>query len=352
MLPAPDEMYRAVVERDTEYDGVFFTAVRTTGIFCRPTCPAKKPLRENVEFFSSTRNALAAGYRPCLRCKPLVPAGGVPDWLRDVLVEIDRDPSRRWTDGDLRAREVDPARARRWFQANHGMTFHAYQRARRLGRAFVSIHHGDDVTGAAFDHGYESLSGFRDAFARLFGEPPGRSRAKRATPVTVSRLTTPLGPMIAAATERGVCLLEFADRRMLETQIRRLRRLIAGAAFTPGRSEHLDLLDRELQRYFAGELQRFTVPTDVPGTEFQRSVWDRLIEIPYGELSTYEAIARGIGRPTAMRAVGRANGDNRLAIMIPCHRVVRSDGSLCGYGGGVWRKQRLLDLERAGRYSD
>ena len=348
-LPSPDEMYQAVVERDTEYDGVFFTAVRTTGIFCRPTCPAKKPLRENVEFFGPTRDALAAGYRPCLRCTPMEPVGGVPDWLREVLVEIDRDPSRRWTDGDLRAHAVDPARARRWFQANHGMTFHAYQRARRLGRAFVSIRHGDDVTGAAFDHGYESLSGFRDAFARLFGEPPGRSRAKETTPVAVSRLTTPLGPMIAAATERGVCLLEFADRRMLETQIRRLRRLLAGATFTPGSCTHLDLLDRELQRYFAGKLQRFTVPTDVPGTEFQRSVWDRLIEIPYGELSTYEAIARKLGRPTAMRAVGRANGDNRLAIMIPCHRVVRSDGSLCGYGGGVWRKRRLLDLERAGR---
>ena len=133
------------------------------------------------------------------------------------------------------------------FKANHAMTFHPYQRSRRLGRAFVSIRHGDDVTGAAFDHGYESLSGFRDAFARLFGEPPGRSRAKETTPVTVSRLTTPLGPMIAAATERGVCLLEFADRRMLETQIRRLRRLLAGATFTPGSCTHLDLLDRELQ---------------------------------------------------------------------------------------------------------
>ncbi len=347
-LPPVDEMFRAVVERDGDYDGVFFTAVRTTGIFCRPICPAKKPRRENVEFFPSTRDALAAGYRPCQRCRPMEPPGDAPPWLRNLLAEIERDPYRRWTDADLRARSLDPARVRRWFRANHGMTFHAYQRSRRLGLALVRIRHGDDLTGAAYDHGYESLSGFRDAFARLFGEPPGRSRRQERMPALVTRLTTPLGPMIAAATDEGVCLLEFADRRMLETQVRRLRRLLDGAVFTPGSNRHLRRLEDELQRYFAGSLERFSVALDIRGTEFQLAVWQQLLQVPYGKTGTYEQLARAIGRPSATRAVGRANGDNRLAILIPCHRIVRSDGTLCGYGGGVWRKQRLLDLERLG----
>jgi AraC family transcriptional regulator of adaptative response/methylated-DNA-[protein]-cysteine methyltransferase len=346
-LPPTDEMFRAVVERNGAYDGVFFTAVRTTGIFCRPTCPAKKPRRENVEFFSTTKDALASGYRPCQRCRPMELPGDAPPWLRDLLAEIERDPSRRWTDADLRARSVDPARARRWFRANHGMTFHAYQRARRLGLALIRIRRGDDLLGAAHDHGYESQSGFRDAFAQLFGEPPGRSRAHGTTPAVVTRLTTPLGPMVAAATDKGVCLLEFADRRMLETQVRRLRRLLDGAVFAPGSNRHLERLDDELKRYFAGELRRFGVDLDVAGTPFQRAVWQRLMRVPYGRTGTYEQIAREIDRPTAMRAVGRANGDNRLAILIPCHRIVRTDGSLCGYGGGLWRKRRLLELERA-----
>ena len=348
-LPSTDEMFRAVTERDRAYDGVFVTAVRTTGIFCRPTCPAKKPRRENVEFFSTTRDALAAGYRPCLRCRPMEPAGDLPVWLRDLLADVERDPARRWSDADLRARSLDPARVRRWFHAHHGMTFHAYQRARRLGLALARIRHGDDLTGAAFDHGYESLSGFRDAFARLFGETPGSSRTRGTTHGVVTRLTTPLGPMVAAVTDRGVCLLEFADRRMLETQVRRLRRRLGGAVFTPGTHPHLDRLEEQLREYFNGRLRRFDVPLDLPGTEFQHSVWQELQQVPYGETSTYERLARAIGRPTATRAVGRANGDNRLAILVPCHRIVRSDGTLCGYGGGVWRKQRLLDLERMHR---
>jgi len=348
-LPPADEMFRAIVERDSAYDGVFFTAVRTTGIFCRPTCPAKKPRQENVEFFPSTREALAAGYRPCQRCRPMESSGDAPPWLRDLLAEIERDPSKRWTDAELRVRSLDPARVRRWFRTHHGMTFHAYQRARRLGLALVRISRGDDVTGAAYDHGYESLSGFRDAFARLFGDTPGRTRARERTSAVVTRLTTPLGPMIAAATDEGVCLLEFADRRMLKTQIGRLRRLLGSAVFAPGTNRHLKRLEDELRRYFDGNLQEFGVALDIRGTEFQRSVWERLLRVPYGERSSYEQIAREIGRPTATRAVGRANGDNRLAILIPCHRVVRSDGTLCGYGGGVWRKRRLLDFEQSNR---
>ena len=341
-LPPAREMYDAFRNRDSSYDGVFITAVRTTGIFCRPTCSARKPRDENVEFYPSTKDALLAGYRPCKRCRPMELNGLVPDWLRGLKDELEQEPSRRWRDADLRARRLDPTRVRRWFQSHHGMTFHAYQRARRLGLAMGRIRHGDALTAAAYDHGFESTSGFNDAFGRLFGSSPGRSRTGRL--ITVTRLLTPLGPMVAGATDEGICLLEFADRTMLETQVKRLAKWL-NAVVAPGTHPHLEQLDRELAQYFAGDLRVFIAPLVVPGTPFQTIVWDQLGKIPYGETRSYEQLARTIGRPTAQRAVGRANGDNRLAIVVPCHRVVRSDGSLCGYGGGLWRKQYLLDLE-------
>jgi AraC family transcriptional regulator of adaptative response/methylated-DNA-[protein]-cysteine methyltransferase len=343
-MPSEDEMYRAVVERDSSYDGVFTVAVRTTGIFCRPTCPARKPQKENVEFFRSVGDALAAGYRPCKRCRPLEPSGKAPAWLLSLLDAVAADPGRRWTDADIRATGTDPVRVRRWFQENHGVTFHAYQRSRRLGLALGQMRSGGDQIGAAYDHGYESLSGFREAFERLFGGPPGRKQG--AAQAVVTRYTTPLGPMLAAATDEGVCLLEFHDRRMLETQIKRVRQRLR-CEVTPGLNAHLQKLEDELTRYFAGTLERFSVPLVLAGTEFQEAVWNRLLAIPYGETLSYERLARDIGRPGAQRAVGRANGDNRLAIVVPCHRVIRSDGTLCGYGGGLWRKQYLLELERA-----
>ncbi len=343
-LPPEKEMYRALVDRDSAYDGVFFVAVKTTGICCRPTCPARKPQRKNVEFFRSLGDALAAGYRPCKRCRPLEPRGKTPGWLSELLKEIEADPARRWRDADLRGLSLDPARVRRWFNDQHGMTFHAYQRSRRLGLALGQMQSGEKQAGAAYDHGYESLSGFRDAFEKTFGGPPGQSKSARAAIVT--RFLTPLGPMLAAAYDDGLCLLEFHDRRMLETQIKRVKKLLE-CEIVPGNHPVLKQTGEQLKDYFNGTLKQFTVPLVLKGTEFQEAVWGRLLKIPYGETLSYEQLARDIGRPGAQRAVGRANGDNRLGIIVPCHRVVRSDGSLCGYGGGVWRKRHLLDLEQA-----
>ncbi len=343
-MPPVHEMYKALERRDCGYDGVFFTAVRTTGIFCRPSCPAKTPGRQNVEFYRSTHDALVAGYRPCKRCRPMEPNGNTPPWLEELIGRVEQDPARRWSDADLRALSIDPTRVRRWFRANHGMTFHAFQRARRLGLALDQIRQGLPLTGAAYNHGYESLSGFRDAFERIFGATPGRSRT--ATPMWVGRLLTPLGPMVAGATDEGICLLEFADRSTLEAQLRRLRSHLDCVA-VPGDHPHLTQLEDEITRYFEGTLQQFSLELVVPGTTFQRAAWRALRAIPYGQTRTYEDQARSIGKPTAVRAVGRVNADNRIAILIPCHRVIRSNGALSGYGGGAWRKQFLIDLERA-----
>jgi AraC family transcriptional regulator, regulatory protein of adaptative response / methylated-DNA-[protein]-cysteine methyltransferase len=346
-LPPRDEMLRAFHERDASYEGVFVTAVKTTGIFCRPTCTARRPKPDNVEFFASPRDALFAGYRPCRRCSPLEIAGSAPDWLRPVLDAVAAEPERRWRDADLAALGVSPERLRRWFKTHHEMTFQAYCRARRLGAALREIGDGEHVTAAAFDYGWESLSAFTDAFRRVFGAPPTGAR-RTVTPLLTRRMLTPLGPMVACATADALCLLEFAERRMLEGQLRRVRHAL-DAVPTPGNNDVLERTAAELDAYFSGSLRAFTVPTAQPGSAWQQRVWARLVEIPYGETTSYGAIARDLGLPRHPRAVASAVGDNALGIIVPCHRVVGAAGDLTGYGGGLWRKRRLLDHEAGAR---
>ena len=342
-LPPRSEMVRAMQESDSSYEGIFFTAVRTTGIFCRPTCSARKPKPENVDFFATVDEALAAGYRPCKRCRPLDMADDVPDWVSALLAAAEDAPENRWTNETLMARGIDPVKLRRWFKQHYGMTFHAYIRARRLAAALGSLHEGDSIDGAAFDHGYESVSGFRDAFRKTFGTTPGR--AEESNPLLFTRLTTPLGPMLAMAEKEGLVLLEFIDRPVLLQEIDTLKQRY-GYAPVPGRNAHLETLEGELTRYFEGKLTRFSVPLRMPGTAFERSVWAMLCAIPCGETRTYGALAASLGKPQASRAVGAANGRNRIAIVVPCHRVIGADGSLTGYGGGQPRKAFLLRLER------
>ncbi len=284
-----------------------------------------------------------AGFRACLRCRPLDFAGAPPDWVKTLVAEIDAAPEARITDSDLRIRGLDPARARRFFLKQYGMTFQAYCRAKRMGQAIDQLRRGAPVDEVALENGYDSHSGFRDAFVKTFGRPPGKGRDVES--MYVAWIESPLGPLITAATTEGICLLEFTERRMLEAQFATLRRRFS-CPIVPGRNGHIEVLERELNEYFAGARNHFTVPTVAPGTPFQTRVWDALKTIPFGKTWSYEDLARAIGSPGASRAVGTANGMNRVAILIPCHRVVNKDGKLGGYGGGVWRKQRLLELER------
>lgn len=342
-MPPTSEMEQAYLARDASYNGVFFLGVRTTGIFCRPTCPARTPLPKNVEYFPTARAALFAGYRPCRRCRPLEPDDR-PEWSSQLLADVERDPNSRITDADLKARGIDPATVRRYFLRHYGMTFQAYTRARRLATALRRIREGAALDTVVFESGYDSHSGFRDAFARTFGETPSRSNGEC---VFLSWLRSPLGPLVAGATAKGVCLLEFTDRRMLEAQFATVRRLFGGLA-VPGSNPHLDLLENELSLYFTGALRNFSVPLDYRGTAFQRRVWEQLLSIPYGETRSYEQLASAVGQSRAVRAVGRANGLNPISVLIPCHRVINKNGELGGYGGGLRRKQYLLDLERLG----
>ncbi len=348
VLPKPAEMSRAMLRRDTGYDGVFFVAVRTTGVFCRPSCPARKPRLRNVEYFSCSREALLAGYRPCKRCRPMDTDGRPPDWVARLLSRVEARPTVRLADSDLRAMSVDPSRARRWFNRHYGMTFQAYHRSRRMGLALAEIRRGADLTATALNCGYGSNSGFREAFEKTFGRPPGKARA--ADCIVASWLSSPVGPLLVAAAREGLCFLEFTDRRAIEAQIATLRKRI-DRPVVPGRNRHIDRVTKELARYFDGKLTVFETPLVIAGTPFQEAVWRRLLRIPFGETISYDRLARDIDRPGAQRAVGTANGANRISILIPCHRVIRASGDLGGYGGGLWRKRLLLDLERrvAGR---
>ena len=342
-LPDTEIMYDAVLKKDESFEGIFYTAVKTTGIFCRPGCTARTPKKENVEFYASTREAILNGYRPCKICSPLTPKGHAPEWLKPLLEEINNSSNLRIKDWNLRELGLDPARVRRWFKKNHGMTFQTYLRVLRVSSAFKQIKHGDKVIEAAFDSGYESLSGFTDSFKKTMGYSPVNSKINQV--VVIKKLLTPLGPMLAGATEKGICLLEFMDRRMLETQIKIIKKTLK-TELIPGSSKHFDELQLQLDSYFAGKLNKFTIPLDMVGTDFQKKVWRVLQTIPHGSTRSYKQQAELIGNPQAVRAVAKANGDNRISILIPCHRVIGSDGKLVGYGGGLWRKKYLLDLEK------
>ena len=337
------EMERAFFSRDVGYDGLFFAAITTTGIFCRPSCPAKKPLPENVVYYAAAADALFSGYRPCKRCAPLASASD-PVWVGELVAEIERDPTRRIKEGELRERGLDPATVRRRFAARFGLSFNAFQRARRLAAAFEDIKDGSALDDVVLDHGFESYAGFREAFSKLFGSPPGAVARGKADFVRIAWLESALGPLVAGATDRGIALLEFSDRRMLEVQSKTLTRRL-DLPVVPGRNALLDRLEAQLGEYFAGRRREFDLPIVEPGTPFQEKVWSALRTIPCGATWSYADLAKAIGEPKAVRAVARANGMNRVAILVPCHRVIGADGGLGGYGGGIWRKRVLLDLE-------
>jgi AraC family transcriptional regulator of adaptative response/methylated-DNA-[protein]-cysteine methyltransferase len=345
VLPPTAVMQRAVERSDADFDGVFIVAVRTTGIFCRPSCPAR-PLPKNRLFFPTAGDALRAGYRPCKRCRPLLAGGATPELIGRLLDHVEANPARRLPDKSLRRIDVDPVAARRYFLHHFGMTFQSYCRGRRLGEAFRKVQRGASLDTIALDHGYESLSGFRDAFGKAFGKPPRQANGSCAV---VSWIESPVSPILLAATEAGLCALEFVGRTDLDGQLSALGHSLR-LPVVPGTNAHIQKATRELKEYFAGRRKEFTVPLVPIGTPFQLAVWDQLLRIPYAETCSYEDLARAVNKsPTACRAVGQANGRNRIVIMIPCHRVVNKDGSLGGYGGGLWRKRFLLELERKHR---
>ncbi|WP_306552769.1 bifunctional transcriptional activator/DNA repair enzyme AdaA [Chryseobacterium sp. WG23] len=337
-------MYEASFNKDSSFEGVFWMAVKTTGIFCRPTCTARKPKFENVEFFTNTKDAILKGYRPCKVCKPLENPDVTPEHIKRLLQEIAEDPSLKLKDYDLVKRGLEPATVRRWFLKHHGITFHTFQRMSKLNAAFKKLQQGESVTEVAFETGYESLSGFNESFKNIFGVSPKNNRIEKI--IDLKRIETMLGTMIACADEKGICLLEFSDRKALPTELKSISKHL-NANIVQGENPHFMTLEKELSEYFEGKRTVFTVPLSPVGTTFQIQVWDILQTIPYGRTRSYQEQADILGNPKSVRAVANANGFNKISIIIPCHRVIGSNGQLTGYGGGIWRKQKLLELEKA-----
>ena len=343
-LPPRGPMLRAFLDGDPEAEGIFIVAVRTTGIFCRPTCPARKPRPENVEFYPDPSAALRAGYRACKRCRPMDAVRKPPALVERLRTMVDDAPSHRVGDKDLIARGIDPSTARRQFRRYFGMTFHAYQRSRRIGSALRDVQNGNGIMEVGLDAGYASASAFRDAFAKVFGRPP--REARDADGLFARRIETPLGAMLALADDDGLRLLDFLDRPDLARKASALGETL-GRAVVHADHPILDAVADQLDAYFAGERLTIDVPLASLGSAWQRAVWEGLRAIPPGETRSYVQLAEALGRPTASRAVGHANSRNPIAIVVPCHRVIRADGALSGYAGGPWRKQWLLDHERS-----
>ena len=340
-LPPPEVLFAALQARDPSWEGRALVGVATTGIYCRLTCPARKPLFRNCRWFASPEAAEAAGFRPCLRCHPRGPQAEGEPLVRALLARLKADPERAWTEAGLIEEGYDPSTVRRAFQRHFGRTFLATAREARLRAGVARLQKGAAVIDAQLDSGFDSASGFRAAFARLFGHAPSQMREGRAL---AEWIDTPLGGMIAVADTEALHLLEFTDRKVLAEGLRKLSAILGGRIGL-GRTPIHDHIEAELDAYFAACAGAFTTPIALHGTDFQQQVWRALLAIPAGETRSYAQLAAAIGRPNAVRAVAAANANNRLAVIVPCHRVIGSDGSLTGYAGGLWRKQKLIAIE-------
>ena len=345
MFDLPDDaiLYDALSARDPAFEGRAYVGVTSTGIFCRLTCPARKPRPEICRWFARPEEAQAAGFRPCKRCYPVGATAEGDAAVLALRAAIEADPGRRWTETDVEEMGFDPSTIRRAFRRHFGVTFLQMARETRLREGARRVATGDAVIEAQLDAGFDSASGFRQAFAKLFGHPPAAMRG--ANGLVADWIDTPLGGMIAVADDSALHLLEFTDRKALKPQLAKVSK-DAGGKVGLGQSDVTRATADQLGAYFAGERARFDLPLAPHGTPFQRRVWDALCDIPAGRTRSYAQVADAIGQPTATRAVARANATNGIAIVIPCHRVIGADGTLTGYAGGLWRKEKLISVER------
>ena len=338
--------WRAARARDARWDGSFVFAVRSTGIYCRPSCPARRPARKQVIFFALPEAAEQAGFRPCRRCQPREAPARNPslELVRRVCRVIETDLEEPYTLQTLGLHMgVSPGHLQRTFKRLMGITPRQYADARRLDKLKGRLREGQNVTRALYEAGYGSSSRlYEQAAAQLGMTPATYRRGGRGMEIGYTIVKGRLGRLLVAATERGICMVSLGDAAaQLAAALRReypnatIHREASGVAPWA----------KTIQKYLRGNQPRLNLPLDVEATAFQRRVWEELRRIPYGDTRSYQEVARAIGQPRAVRAVARACATNPVSVVIPCHRVVRSDGSLGGYRWGLERKQALLATE-------
>jgi AraC family transcriptional regulator of adaptative response/methylated-DNA-[protein]-cysteine methyltransferase len=330
--------------RDTSHDGVFYVAVKTTGVYCRPSCPSRRPKRENVTFYSTPDECEAAGYRPCKRCTPReVIADGRPELVRQACDYLESDPDAQTSLVPVaRKLGVGAEYLRRLFKRTLWVTPREYAASHRALRLRHGLRDGASVTTAMYDAGYPSSSRLYESADKQLGMTPAAyQRGGRGMAIGYQIVECALGRLMVAATERGVCAVRLGDsEQRLEESLRREfpQALIA-------RQDGAGGWIQDIVRYLDGRQVRLDVPMDIQGTAFQIRVWRALRAIAYGETKSYSQVAREIGMPTAARAVAQACARNPIALVVPCHRVVRENGELGGYALGVHRKEALLAME-------
>ncbi|NKJ46990.1 bifunctional transcriptional regulator/O6-methylguanine-DNA methyltransferase [Burkholderia sp. SG-MS1] len=346
-----DERWAAVTRREPRADGAFFYAVKTTGVFCRPSCASRQPRRENVAFFTDAAAARAAGFRDCKRCRP----GGLPRELEIIhraCAALDADPQQRLTLAQLSdAVHVSPFHLQRLFKRVVGVSPRQYQAAQRGAALRDALQSGADVTRATLDAGFGSPSRMYDSAAAELGMAPSAYRRKGAgLTVRYACAPTSLGFVLVAATDKGICKIGFGDDHT--SLVDELRGEFANAELLED-AQQLAPFIAQIDAYLRGTRQDFDLPLDIAATAFRQRVWDALRRIPYGETRSYSQIAEAVGSPRAVRAVASACATNPVALAIPCHRVVQKGGALAGYRWGLARKGALLDNEaqHAGRVS-
>lgn len=334
--------WQAVLARDAAADGRFYYAVRSTGVYCRPTCPARRPSRQNVVFFDAPEAAERAGYRSCRRCYPTEISA-----QQQAIAEVQRLLDGAGAAPSLRALGeavgLSPYHLQRLFKRATGLSPRQYAAARRTERLKAELKRGSRVTAALYDAGYGSSRALYDSAHEEFGMNPSTYRnGGQGERIAYALTDCPLGRALVAATDKGVCAVYFGDDATL---LRELHAEFPRAALVPDAAAVAPYTEAVLD-HLAGRPTGPMVPLDARGTAFQHRVWAALREIPYGETRTYSELAAMVGAPGAARAVARACATNPVSLLVPCHRIVRTGGQLSGYRWGVDRKRRLLEQER------
>lgn len=349
-----EKCWEALEKRDRSQDGKFFFGVLTTGVYCRPSCPARKPLRKNVRFYESPADAERDGLRACLRCRPLATVGADPNTerIREICRFIETHSDEELPLAKLaKMASLSPFHFQRSFKAIAGVTPRQYVESSRLGRLKRGLRDARDVTEAVYDAGYGSSSRVYERADTRLGMTPNQYRqGGRNVQITYVAIDSAAGLMLMAATDRGVCFVRFGESEA--ALVEELRREYPNSKIGPMRKPHHPDFEKwaaALRRHVEGREPHADLPLDIRATVFQMRVWHYLQSIPYGEVQSYGEVASGIGKPSATRAVANACAANPVAVVIPCHRVIRGTGELGGYRWGMARKRVLIDLERSVR---